>query len=165
MWWDSTPRTASVKPTLTDSSGTLNFSHVLVLPPRISSSAFCTKYSASPAAYAWKYVRARLRSRALLHFGIFHSKVTSGFNAVRGRLISTLWPVDLTCGVSTRPASAVAQRRAIGPPPVSSGRKSLPSNHRGAIVHEYLSSKSRLAGRGIVCWFHGCLRSTGLPSG
>src|SRR3954465_4883722 len=32
MWWDSAPRTASVKPTLIASSGTLNGDHVLVWP-------------------------------------------------------------------------------------------------------------------------------------
>ena len=54
MWWLSTPRTASVNPTLTASSGTSNFVQVLVRPARISSSAFSQKYSASAAAYAWK---------------------------------------------------------------------------------------------------------------
>jgi hypothetical protein len=34
MWWDRTPRTASVKPALTASSGTLNGAHVLVWPAR-----------------------------------------------------------------------------------------------------------------------------------
>src|SRR5271165_6806488 len=152
------------------SSGTVNGSHVLVRPARISASACSTKYSAHAAAYAWKYVRARSRSIALdsgwpaLSTGGFHSNVTGGRDTVLGRLISTLWPVDFTYPKSTRPASAVAHSRAIGPPPVSSGRKSLPSNQRGDMVQLYLSSKSRLAGRGIVCWFHGWRRSTGLPS-
>ena len=96
MWWLSTPRTASVKPTEIAASGTSNDVHVSVCPARTSSSAFSVKYSASAAAYAWKYVRARFRSIALLHLGIFHSKVTSGFSAVRGRLITTLFPVALT---------------------------------------------------------------------
>src|SRR6266702_5079522 len=100
-----------------------------------------------------------------LSAGIVHSKVTSGLLTVRGRLISTLWPVDLTYPVSTNPPSAVAHRRAIGPPPVSAARWFVPSNQRGDITQLYLLSKSRLAGRGIVCWFHGCLRSTGFPSG
>jgi Cdc6-like AAA superfamily ATPase len=39
---------------------------------------------------------ARLRSMALDHWGIFHSKVVSGLVAVRGRLMSTLLPVALT---------------------------------------------------------------------
>ena len=165
MWCDSTPRTASVKPQLTPSSGTLNGSHVLVLPLRTSASACSTKCRAIAAEYAWKYVRARLRSSALLHCGIFHSKPTSGLVAVRGRVIVTLCPVDLTYGVSTSPASAVTHSRAIGPPPVSRARWSLPSNQRGDIVHEYLPSKSRFCGRGMVCWFHGWRWSTGLPSG
>ena len=67
--------------------------------------------------------------------------------------------------MSTSPASAVAHSRASGPPPVSSARWSLPSNQRGDIVQLYLSSKSRFCGAGIVCWFHGWRRSTGLPSG
>jgi hypothetical protein len=49
MWWDSTPRTASVNPTDTPSSGTVNGSHVFVLPARISASAFSVKVSASAA--------------------------------------------------------------------------------------------------------------------
>ena len=54
MWCDRTPRTASVKPTPMASSGTLNSLHVLVWPARTSASAFSMKYSAQPAAYAWK---------------------------------------------------------------------------------------------------------------
>ena len=54
MWWDSTPRTASVNPQLTASSGTVNFSHVLVWPARTSASACSAKCSAAAAAYAWK---------------------------------------------------------------------------------------------------------------
>ena len=50
MWCDSTPRTASVKPQPMPSSGTLNGSHVLVCPARISASAFSTKCSAQAAA-------------------------------------------------------------------------------------------------------------------
>ena len=50
MWCDSTPRTASVKPQLIASSGTVNGSQVLVWPARISASAFSTKYSAQAAA-------------------------------------------------------------------------------------------------------------------
>ena len=54
MWWLSTPRTASVKPTLTASSGTSNGVQVLVRPARTSSRPLSTKCSASAAAYAWK---------------------------------------------------------------------------------------------------------------
>ena len=54
MWWESTPRTASVKPTETASSGTSNDVQVLVRPARTSASAFSVKCSASAAAYAWK---------------------------------------------------------------------------------------------------------------
>ena len=50
MWWDSTPRTASVNPQLLASSGTVNGSQVLVLPARTSASAFSVKYSAAAAA-------------------------------------------------------------------------------------------------------------------
>ena len=50
MWWDSTPRTASVKPTLFASWGTSNDSQVLVRPARISASACSTKYTADAAA-------------------------------------------------------------------------------------------------------------------
>src|SRR6478736_374970 len=96
MWCDSAPRTASWKPTLSASVGTVNDDQVEVRPARTSASACSTKYSAQAAAYAWKYDRARLRSSALLHRGIFHSKVTSGRVTVRGRLIRTLWPVDFT---------------------------------------------------------------------
>ena len=67
--------------------------------------------------------------------------------------------------MSTRPDSAVDHSRASGPPPVSRARWSLPSNQRGDITQLYLSSKSRFCGCGLVCWFHGCRRSTGLPSG
>src|SRR5579859_2225819 len=87
--------------------------------------------------------------------GIFHSNVTSGRLTVFGRLMTTLWPVDLTYPKSTRPPSAVAQSRAIGPPPVSAARWLVPSNQRGDITQLYFVSKSRLAGRGMVCWFHG----------
>jgi hypothetical protein len=48
---------------------------------------------------------------------------------------------------------------------VSIARWSVPSNQRGDIVHEYLSSKSRFWGAGIVCWFQGWSIETGLPSG
>ena len=41
----------------------------------------------------------------------------------------------------------------------------MPSNQRGDITQLYLSSKSRFCGCGMVCWFHGWRRSTGLPSG
>ena len=58
--------------------------------------------------------------------------------------------------MSTMPASAVAQNRASGPPPVSSARWSFPSNQRGDIVQLYGPSKSRFCGRGMVVWFHGC---------
>ena len=59
--------------------------------------------------------------------------------------------------MSTMPASAVAQKRAIGPPPVSSARWSPVrlSNQRGDITQVYLPSKSRFCGRGIVVWFQG----------
>ena len=69
--------------------------------------------------------------------------------------------------MSTRPASAVAQSRAIGPPPVSSARCSLVrlSYQRGDITQVYLPAKSRFCGLGIVVWFQGCCLSTGLPSG
>ena len=50
MWWLSTPRTASVKPQPMPSSGTSNFSQVLVRPARISTSAFSAKCSAQAAA-------------------------------------------------------------------------------------------------------------------
>ena len=96
MWCDSTPRTASVNPQPMPSSGTLNGSHVLVLPARTSANALSRKCSAAPAEYAWKYVRARLRSMVFDHFGIFHSKLTGPFSAVFGRLICTLLPVAFT---------------------------------------------------------------------
>ena len=50
MWCDSTPRTASVKPQLFASSGTLNGSQVFVCPARISASACSVKCSAAAAA-------------------------------------------------------------------------------------------------------------------
>ena len=65
----------------------------------------------------------------------------------------------------TSPDSAVDQSRAIGPPPVSRARWSVPSNQRGDIVQLYAFAKSRFCGFGMVCWFHGCRMSTGLPSG
>src|SRR5208282_5163957 len=104
---------------------------------------------------------------ALLHFGIFHSNSTSGSDVVFGRYIFTLWPVDLMYPISTRPASAVAQRRAIGPPPVSRARWSPVrlSSHRGDITQVYLPPKSRFCGRGIVVWFQGWFLSTGFPKG
>jgi hypothetical protein len=43
MWWLSTPRTASVNPQLTASSGTLNGVQVWVWPARTSASAFSMK--------------------------------------------------------------------------------------------------------------------------
>ena len=48
------------------------------------------------------------------------------------------------------PASAVAQRRAIGPPPVSSARWSPVrlSNQRGDMTQVYLPLKSRFCGFG-----------------
>ena len=69
-----------------------------------------------------KYTRARLRSIALDHCGIFHSNSVSGVFGVLGSWIFTLLPVDCTYGVWTLPASAVAHSRAIAPPPVSSAR-------------------------------------------
>ena len=78
------------------SCGTLNSDHVLVLPACNSASACSTKYKAQEAAYTWKYVRARSRSMALLHFGIFHSNSTSGSDMVFGKYILTLRPVDFT---------------------------------------------------------------------
>ena len=66
-------------------------------------SAFSMKCNAQHAAYAWKYVRARSRSMALLHFGIFHSNSTSGSDVVFGKYIFTLVPVALTYPKSTRP--------------------------------------------------------------
>ena len=51
--------------------------------------------------------------------------------------------------MSTRPDSAVDHSRAMGPPPVSRARWSLPSNQRGDITQLYLSSKSRFWGCGI----------------
>ena len=68
----------------------------MVLPARTSASAFSRKCSAAAAAYAWKYVRARLRSIVFDHCGIFHSKLTGPFSAVFGRLICTLLPVAFT---------------------------------------------------------------------
>ena len=49
MWWDSTPRTASVNPQLLASSGTVNGSQVLVWL-WISASALSVKYRAAAAA-------------------------------------------------------------------------------------------------------------------
>src|ERR671932_2533155 len=100
-----------------------------------------------------KYIRARSRSIVFDHCGTFHSKVISGSWADRGRLICTLEPVDFTYGVSTRPASAVAQRRASGPPPVSSagGSPVRLSYQRGLITQLYFPpSRSRFCGAGIV---------------
>src|SRR5437588_409747 len=135
------------------SLGTVKSLQVLVWPARTSSSAFSIQWSATAAAYAWKYVRARLRSIALLHCGIFHSNSTSGFVAVLGSRILTLCPVDSTKPPRfTSPARAVDHRRAMGPPPVSSARY-LPvrlSYQRGDIVQLYLSLKSRFCGLGIV---------------
>jgi hypothetical protein len=67
-----------------------------------------------------------------------HSKVCSGVLGVFGRLICTLCPVAFTYGVSTLFASAVIQRRASAPPPVSSARWSPVrlSYQRGLITHE-----------------------------
>src|SRR6478736_10149060 len=103
---------------------------------------------------------------ALLHFGIFHSNSTSGSEVVLGRYIFTLVPVALMYPMSTRPASAVAHRRAIGPPPVSIARWSPVrlSSQRGDITQVYLPAKSRFCGRGEVVWFQGCRWSTGFPS-
>src|SRR3954453_10054708 len=105
---------------------------------------------------------------ALDHFGIFHSSVASGVSGVLGRLICTPLPVALTNGVSTLFASAVAQRRASAPPPVSRARVSplRLSYQRGLMPHQYFPpSRSRFCGLGIVVWFHGWRLSTGLPSG
>src|SRR5580698_5383657 len=104
---------------------------------------------------------------ALLHLGIFHSNSASGNEVVFGRYILTLVPVALMYPISTNPARAVAQRRAIGPPPVSIARWSPVrlSNHRGDITQVYLPPKSRFCGRGIVVWFQGWFLSTGFPSG
>ena len=97
-------------------------------------------------------MRARSRSMALLHLGIFHSNSTSGIDAVLGKTIFTLCPVALMYPMSTLPASAVAHKRAIGPPPVSSARWSPVrlSNQRGDMTQVYLSLKSRFCGRGMV---------------
>ena len=69
--------------------------------------------------------------------------------------------------MSTRPAKAVDQKRAIGPPPVSRARWSPVrlSNQRGDMTQVYLPPKSRFCGLGVVVWFQGCRLSTGLPSG
>src|ERR671935_985169 len=116
-----------------------------------------------------KYAGARSRSIVFEPYcGILHSNVVSGSCAERGRLICTLEPVDLTYGVSTRPARAVAQRRASGPPPVSRARWSPVrlSYQRGLITQLYFPpSRSRFCGAGIVVWFHGCRLSIGLPIG
>src|SRR5579863_6971136 len=137
MWWESTPGTASWKPQPMASFGTVNSFHVLVWPAFNSASALSIQCSATAAEYAWKYVRARLRSIALLHWGIFHSNSTSGLVADLGRRIFTLCPVALMYPPrSTIPASAVVHSRAIAPPPVSRAR-CLPerlSYQRGDIV-------------------------------
>src|SRR6478736_6189151 len=102
------------------------------------------------------------------HCGIFHSRFISGVSGVLGSVISTLCPVALTIGMWTLLASAVAHRRASAPPPVSIARLSPVrwSYQRGDITHEELPpSRSRFWGLGIVVWFHGWRRSTGLPSG
>src|SRR5712691_8264879 len=83
-------------PVLNDHVMGKHAAHGLVWPACISASAFSTQCSATAAEYAWKYVRARLRSIALLHCGIFHSYSTSGFRAVLGSRILTLCPVALT---------------------------------------------------------------------
>src|SRR5258705_12304262 len=104
---------------------------------------------------------------ALDHLGIFHSSSTSGRSAVLGSRILTLFPVALTYPMSTSLLRAVDQKRASGPPPVSSAR-CLPvrsSYHRGDITQVYLSLKLRFCGCGSVVWFQGCRGSTGLPSG
>src|SRR5215468_8307730 len=101
----------------------------------------------------------------LLHFGIFHSNSISGSVAVFGSAIFTPEPVALMPPKLTRPASAVTQNRASGPPPVSSAR-CVPvrlSNQRGDITQVYFPLKSRFCGRGVVVWFHGCRWSMGLP--
>src|SRR5437868_5718846 len=104
----------------------------------------------------------------LAHFGTFHSKRISGRFGDFGSSITTLLPVAFTYGVSTMLASAVVHSRASGPPPVSSAR-CLPdrlSNQRGLITQLYgPSARLRFCGFGIVVWFHGWRRSTGLPSG
>ncbi len=50
MWCESTPRTASVKPTPIASSGTVNGSHERVRPALSSSNALSRKCSAAAAA-------------------------------------------------------------------------------------------------------------------
>src|SRR5262249_37220005 len=104
---------------------------------------------------------------ALLHFGMCHSNCVSGRSAVFGRLIFTLCPVDSMYPMCTRLLSAVDHRRAIGPPPVSSGRYSpeFLSYQRGDMAHFALFGQSLFCGFGIVVWFHGCRISTGFPSG
>src|ERR1700722_3039152 len=104
---------------------------------------------------------------ALLHWGTFHSNSFSGSDIVLGRYILTLLPVALMYPISTRPARAVAHKRAMGPPPVSNARWSPVrlSSQRGDMTQVYLPPKSRFCGRGMVVWFHGCFWSTGLPSG
>src|SRR3954471_23594347 len=99
-----------------------------------------------------KYARARSRSIVLARAGILHSSSISPCEAVFGRLITTELPVDFTNGVFTRPPSAVAHSRAMGPPPVSSARWSPVrlSYQRGDITHVYLPLKSRFCGRGMV---------------
>jgi hypothetical protein len=73
----------------------------------------------------------------LLHRGTFHSNSVSGKLAVFGSPIFTPVPVAWTAPKFTLPASAVTQRRARAPPPVSSARCCPDdlSNHRGDIVH------------------------------
>jgi hypothetical protein len=70
------------------------------------------------------------------HFGMRHSYSTAPKCDDFGKEIFTLWPVDLTYGVFTSPASAVTQSRASGPPPVSSARclPLLLSYQRGLIT-------------------------------
>src|SRR4029077_13841647 len=104
---------------------------------------------------------------ALLHLGIFHSNSTSGSDVVLGRYIFTLFPVAFMYPMSTRPARAVAHKRAIGPPPVSIAKWSSVrlSNQRGDMTQVYLPPKSRFCGLGMVVWFQGWFLSTGLPKG
>ena len=97
-------------------------------------------------------MRARLRSMALLHFGIFHSNSTSGFgrrfrqddlHAVSGGLdIADIHQARQRGGPEpcNRPAAGV-QRQMIAV---------RLSNQRGDITQVYLSSKSRFCGLGIV---------------
>src|SRR5206468_11336979 len=102
--------------------------------------------------------RARSRSRVLFHLGIFHSNSTSGRVSVLGRSIVTPDPVAFTKPMSTKPARAVTQKRASGPPPLSSARCVWVrgSSQRGDITQVYFPRKSRFWGRGTVVWFQGC---------